>query len=112
MDKLNEIIQRIQASIQAVIDGLLTLAFQPIYFLLAIVESIINIWTDSDEETDIVRDEPQQQVTVYPSANEGKYAEEVDYPACNEEHHIGYKINQAEKEELDKIKTELNLNGE
>lgn len=108
MDKLNEIIERIQTSIQAVIDGVMSLAFQPIYFLLAIIESITNIWTGSDEETDIVRDEPQQQVTVYPSANEGKYAEEVDYPACNEEHHIGYKINKMEQEELKKIKEKLN----
>lgn len=110
MEKLNEIIERIQTSIQAIIDGLLSLAFQPVYFLLAIIESIVNIWTDSDEEVNVVQDEPQQQVTVYPSANEGKYAEEVDYPVCNEEHHIGFKINKKEQEELDKIKTELNLN--
>lgn len=109
MDKLNEIIQCIQSSIQAIIDGLLSLAFQPVYFLLAIIESITNIWTDSDEETDTTQDEPQQQVAQYPSPNEGRYAEECDYPVA---HKIGYKVNSKEQEELDKIKTELKLNGE
>lgn len=107
MNKLNEIIERIQTTIQAIIDGLVSLAFQPVYFLLAIIESIVNIWTDSDEETDIVQDEPQ--VAQYPSPNEGRYAEECDYPVA---HKIGYKVNSKEQEELDKIKTELNLNGE
>lgn len=110
MDKLNEIIERIQTTIQAVVDGVMSLAFQPVYFLLAIIESIVNIWTDSDEETDTVQDEPQQQVAQYPSPNEGRYAEECDYPVCNEEHHIGFKINKKEREELDKVKTELKLN--
>lgn len=106
MEQLNEIIQGIQSSIQVIIDALLSLAFQPIYYLIAIIQSIIDVWSEGEEEFEA--EPPQQQVTVYPSANEGKYAEEVDYPACNEEHHIGYKINQAEKEELDKIKEKLN----
>lgn len=109
MDKLNEIFQQIQTTIQAIIDGLLSLAFQPVYFLLAIIESIVNIWTSDNEEVNVAQDEPQQQVTVYPSANEGRYAEECDYPVA---HKIGYKVNSKEQEELDKIKTELNLNGE
>lgn len=104
MEKLNEIIQGIQSSIQVIIDALLSLAFQPIYYLIAIIQSIIDVWSEEEFEAE----PPQQQVTVYPSANEGKYAEEVDYPACNEEHRIGYKINQAEKDELDKIKEKLN----
>lgn len=107
MNKLNDIIQRIQTTIQAVIDGLLSLAFQPVYFFLAIIESIVNIWTDSDEETDTVQDTPQ--VAQYPSTNEGRYPDECDYPVA---HKIGYKVNTKEQEELDKIKTELNLNGE
>lgn len=107
MDKLNDIFQCIQSTIQAIIDGLLSLGFQPVYFLLAIVESITNIWTADNEETDTVQDEPQQQVAQYPSPNEGRYAEECDYPVA---HKIGYKVNSKEQEELDKIKTELNLN--
>ena len=110
MDKLNEIIQKIQTTIQAIIDGLLSLAFQPIYFLLAIVESIINIWTGNDEETDIVRDEPQQQVTVYSSANDGRMGPEEEWDCNYPLGHIGFKINKKEQEELHKIKTELNLN--
>ena len=110
MEKLNEIIQRIQSTFQAVIDGVMSLAFQPVYFLLAIVESIINIWTaHNNEELNIVQDETQQQVAQYPSPNEGRYAEECDYPVA---HKIGYKVNTKEQEELDKIKTELKLNGE
>lgn len=106
IDKVNQILVNIQSSIQVIIDALLSLAFQPIYYLIAIIQSIADVWNDEEEEFEA--EPPQQQVTVYPSANEGKYAEEVDYPACNEGHRIGYKINQAEKDELDKIKTELN----
>ena len=112
MDKLNEIIERIQSSIQVVIDGLLTLVFQPVYFFLAIIESIINIWTDNDEETGTVQDEPQQQVTVYSSANDGRMGPEEEWDCNYPLGHIGFKINKKEQEELDKIKTELNLNGE
>lgn len=108
MVKLNTIVVNIQSSIQYIIDTVLNLAFQPLYALITIIQAIVEIWTTNDEE-EAEEEEPQQQVTEYPSANAGRpYPEEVDLPACNEEHHIGFKINQKEKEEIDKIKKELN----
>lgn len=103
MDKLNDIIANVLASLQAIANALLSLVFQPLFYLIGLIEAIKDIWTeDTDEE------EPQQNVTTYPSTNEGRFAEEVDLPACNEEHHIGYRINQAEQDELKRIKEELN----
>lgn len=111
MKKVNQIVINLQSSIQYVLDTVLNLAFQPLYAIIAIIQAIIEIWTennDDDNEEETQDDEPQQQVTVYPSANEGKYAEECELPACNEERHIGFRINEKEKEELDKIKKQLN----
>ena len=102
---IQEIITKIEQSIQCVLCYLLNLCFQPIYCLLQIVQGIIDIWSEDVNED---ANEQQQQYTVYPSANEGKYAEDCELPACNEEHHIGFKINQSEQDELDKIKKQLN----
>ena len=102
----NQILINIQSSIQYIVDAVIGLAFQPLYVIVAIIQSLIEIWsTEPDEETE---QQPQQNVTVYPSANEGKYAEECDLPACEEEHHIGFRINQNEADELNKIREELN----
>ena len=101
---IQEIITKIEQSIQCVLCYLLNLCFQPIYCLLQIVQGIIDIWSEDVNED---ANEQQQQYTVYPSANEGKYAEDCELPAC-EEHHIGFKINQSEQDELDKIKKQLN----
>lgn len=104
MDRLNDIITNVLASLQAIANALLSLVFQPLFYLIGLIEAIKGIWTEDDDETP--NENPN--VTTYPSTNEGRYAEEVDLPACNEEHHIGYRINQQEQEELDKIKKQLN----
>jgi hypothetical protein len=104
MEKVNQILINIQSSIQYMLDSVLNLAFQPLYMIIAIIQAIVEIWTASDEEE--TEQEPQQQVTEYPSANAGRpYPEECDPPVFT---HIGFKINQKEKEEIDKIKKELN----
>lgn len=103
---MEKILVNIQSSIQYVLDTVLNLVFQPLYAIIAIIQAIIEIWTTNDEEEEEMQDEePQQQVTVYPSANEGKYAEECELPVA---HKIGYRINEAEQEELEKIKKQLN----
>ena len=86
MDKLNEILQKIAASVQVVLDGVLNLAFQPLFYLLAIIEGIIEVWT-ADEDNEEYEEQPQ--VTQLPSTNAGRYAEEVDYPLGR----IGFKQN-------------------
>lgn len=105
MEKITVIVSNLVNSVQVIVDVLINLVFQPVFAVLTIIQSLIEIWSgDVNEDAG-----EQQQYTVYPSANEGReYAEEVDYPACEEEHHIGFKINQTEKDELDKIKKELN----
>ena len=104
---MNQILVNIQSSIQYALDTVLNLAFQPLYAIIAIIQAIVEIWTANDEEK-AEEEEPQQQVTEYPSANAGRpYPEEVDLPACNEEHRIGFRINQAEQDEINKIKRQL-----
>ena len=100
---IQEIITKIEQSIQCVLAYVLNLLFQPIYCILQIVQGIMDVW---EVDTDVPEEEQRPQVTQFPSPNEGKYAEDCDLPACD--HKIGYKINQAEKEELNKIKKELN----
>lgn len=99
---IQEIITKIEQSIQCVLCYLLNLCFQPIYCVLQIVQGIIDIWS-GDENEDV-----NEGVKVYPSTNEGRYPEEVELPVCNVEHHIGFKINQAEQDEIKRIKEELN----
>ena len=106
MEKVNQILINIQSSIQYIVDAVIGLLFQPLYAIVAIIQALIEIWSAEDEEEE---QEPQQQVTEYPSANAGRpYPEEVDYPACNEEHHIGFKINRVEQDEIKRIKEKLN----
>jgi len=102
MEKVNQILINIQSSIQYIVDAVIGLLFQPLYAVVAIIQSLIEIWSAEPEE----EQEPQQQVTEYPSANAGRpYPEECDPPVFT---HIGFKINQAEQEELNKIKKQLN----
>lgn len=101
---IQEILTKIEQSLQCILMYLLNLAFQPIYCILQMVQGILDVW---EVDTDVQEEEQRPQVTQFPSPNEGKYAEDCDLPACGE-HKIGYKINQAEKEELNKIKKELN----
>lgn len=110
MEKITLIVSNLVNSVQIIVDVLINLIFQPVFAVLTIIQNLIQIWS-ADASEDVNEDESeqqQQQYTVYPSANEGKYAEECDLPACDEEHHIGFKINKTEQEELDKIKKELN----
>ena len=108
METLNRILVNIQSSIQYIVDAVIGLTFQPLYVILAIIQALIEIWS-GDVSEDVNEDvNEQQQYTVYPSANEGKYAEECELPACNEEHHIGFKINREEQDEINEIKRQLN----
>lgn len=111
MEKITVIVSNLVNSVQLIVDVLINLAFQPIFAITTIIQNLIEIWS-GDENEDVNEDvnEQQQQYTVYPSTNEGRYAEEVELPAC-EEHHIGFKINPKEQEELKKIKKQLK-NGE
>jgi len=104
MEKLIDILSKILASVQVVFNGVLSLIFQPLFYLISIIQGIVDVWSEEEEEFE--PEQPQQNVTEYPSTNAGRpYPEECDPPVC--EHKIGYRINHQEQEELDKIKKEL-----
>lgn len=109
MVKVNQILVNIQSSIQYVLDTVLNLAFQPLYVIIAIIQAIVEIWTVSDEEEETEEQEvPQPNVTTYSSANDGCRGPEEEWDCDYPLGRIGFKINQKEKEEIDKIKKELN----
>lgn len=102
MEKVNQILINIQSSIQYIVDAVIGLLFQPLYAIVAIIQALIEIWSaEPEEETE---QEPQQTVTTYPSSNEGKFAEECEYPIGRQR--IGFR--QSEVDELNKIREELN----
>ena len=106
MEKVNQILINIQSSIQYIVDAVIGLTFQPLYTIVAIIQALFEIWS-GDVSEDVNEDvNEQQQYTVYPSANEGKYAEECEYPIGRQR--IGFHTNQHEVDELNKIREELN----
>lgn len=101
MEKLIEILTNILASIQVICNAVLSLLFQPLFYLISIIQGIIEVW---QQEECIEPPVEGQQVTQYPSANEGKFAEECELPIGRQR--IGFK-NKHELEELEKIKRQL-----
>ena len=91
MEKANQIIANITASIQLIVDYALNLCAQPFYFITAVIDGLIGIW--SAEEYD---DEEQPEQPEYPEIHEVK----------------GFHINTEEQAEVDKIKKQLKNNGE
>lgn len=57
---LQEIITKIEQSIQCVLCYLLNLCFQPIYTILTIIQNLVEIWSADEEE------EETEEPTVYP----------------------------------------------
>ena len=80
------IIQKIELCIKTVLDNALDLVFAPVWFFYNVITGIIQIINTEPEP-----EEPEQPtiVTQYPSANEGKLAEECDYPIGHKR--IGFK---------------------
>ena len=83
---VQEIITKVEQSIQCVLCYLLNLCFQPIYCLLQIIQGIISIWS-GEEEPDEISEQPQ-----YP-----------EIPVVN-----GFHANANEQAEIDQIKKQLN----
>ena len=103
MEKITLIVSNLVNSVQVIVDVLINLVFQPVFALITIVQSLIEIWSPEpvEEETE---QEPQQTVTTYPSTNEGKYPEECEYPIGRQR--IGFR--QSEVDEINEIKKQLN----
>ena len=95
MENVNDIIYKLMSSVQMVLNVLVSLVFQPVYSITAIIDGLVQIWSPEEEE-----ETEQQQVTILPSTNEGRHSDEWNYP-------IGFKINQSEVDEIKKVKEEL-----
>lgn len=76
---MQQIIANIELTFKIIIDNLIDLVWSPIWTVYNIVNQSISVWKQQEEEE---LEEPEQPtiVTQYPSVNEGKLAEECDYP--------------------------------
>lgn len=76
---MQQIIANIELTVKIIFDNLIDLVWSPIWTVYNIVNQSISVWKQQEEEEP---EEPEQPtiVTQYPSANEGKLAEECDYP--------------------------------
>ena len=101
MDKVTEIVSNIANSVQVIVDVLINLVFQPVFALITIIQNLNEIWSATPEDEE--EEQPQQNVTTYPSTNEGKYAEECEYPVGRQR--IGFR--QSEVDQINEIKRQL-----
>ena len=101
MEKITLIVSNLVNSVQVIVDVLINLVFQPVFAVLTIIQSLIEIWSPEEEEEGT---QPQQAVTTYPSTNEGKTVDEVEYPICRQK--IGFR--QSEVDQINEIKKQLN----
>lgn len=110
MEKLNDFIYRIMSSIQVILNVFVNLVFQPFYSLATIIEGLAAIWCNEIEyeEEQKPEQQPQQNVTTYSSANDGRMGPEEEWDCDYPLGRIGFKINQSEQKEINKIKKELN----
>lgn len=88
MEKINQIIANVTASIQLIVDYTLNLCAQPLYFITAVIEGVIGIWS-AEEYND---EQPEQ----------------PEYPAIHEVK--GFHVNTEEQAEVEKIKEQLKNN--
>ncbi|MBQ2176091.1 MAG: hypothetical protein II453_13885 [Alphaproteobacteria bacterium] len=102
MEKIIVIVSNLVNSVQVIVDVLINLVFQPVFAVLTIIQSLIEIWSATDETEEDV--EPQ--VTQYPSTNVGRFADEVEYPIGRNK--IGFHINENEVDQINEIKRQLN----
>lgn len=109
MDKVNEIIINILATLQVLANNILNLLFQPFFCITSIIQGVYEVWKPATEtnNTNTTETNGSPVVMQYPSTNEGKFAEECDYPIGNERH-IGFRINRDEQQQIDEIKKQLN----
>lgn len=94
MEKLNEILSKIVASLQVISNAVISLLFQPIFYLIAIIEGIIDVWTvDEDEAEEEIDEKPKQNVTTYSSPNDGRMGPEEEWDCDYPLGRIGFKQN-------------------
>ena len=87
---MQKIITNIELTVKSIFDNLIDLVWSPVWCIYNIVNQSISVWQQQEEEEPEL-EEPEQPtiVTQYPSANEGKLADECDYPIGHKR--IGFK---------------------
>lgn len=85
---MQQIIANIELTVKIIFDNLIDLVWSPIWCVYNIVNQSISVWNQQEEEEPEESEQPTI-VTQYPSANEGKLAEECDYPIGHKR--IGFK---------------------
>lgn len=83
------IIQKIELCIKTVLDNALDLVFAPVWFFYNVITGIIQIINTEPEPEEPEEENTTPVVSQFPSSNEGKLAEECDYPIGHKR--IGFK---------------------
>lgn len=88
MDKVNDILTKLSATLQMVVGTLINLCFQPLFAITAIIDGTIEIWSPATNTNDT----EAEKTNVYPE------------PA----HIKGFQTNQSEVDQIEEIKRQLN----
>ena len=91
MDKVNEIIINILATLQVLANNLLNLVFQPFFCITSIIQGVYEVWKPATETNNSEATETNGSPVVmqYPSTNESYCVGEIDYPIGRRK--IGFK---------------------
>lgn len=83
------IIQKFKLCIDTVFDNVVDLVFAPVWFFYNVITGIIQIINTEPEPEEPEEENITPVVSQYPSTNEGKFADECDYPIGHKR--IGFK---------------------
>lgn len=89
MEKIINYTVLIMNSLQYIVDGVINLAFQPLFILLQIIQQISELWKSDAENT-----------------NDGEAEKTNDYPEVA--HVTGFHSSQSEVDQIEEIKKQLN----
>ena len=77
---MQQIIANIELTVKIIFDNLIDLVWSPIWCAYNIVNQSISVWKQEEEPEEPEEENIAPVVSQYPSTNEGKLAEECDYP--------------------------------
>ena len=87
---MEKLLTKIELTVKIIADNVIDLLWSPIWTVYNIINQSISVWQQK-EEPEEEPEEPEQPtiVTQYPSANEGKFAEECELPVARKR--IGFR---------------------
>lgn len=86
---MEKLLTKIEVTVKIVLDNLIDLLWSPVWCVYNIVNQSISVWKQEEEEEEPEEENTAPVVSQYPSTNEGKLAEEWDYPIGHKR--IGFK---------------------